>query len=72
MGFHQERKVRDMGIEMKTMKHNLIAPHVRDEYVGSNEAPSHRRRSTTIAHWPPVLVDRLEWVLKVPRTHPMI
>ena len=61
-----------MGIETKTMKHNLIGPHIWDEYVGSNEAPSHHRRSTTIAHWPPVLVDRLEQVLKVPQTHPTL
>ena len=69
MGFHQEREKWNKGIKTKTITHNLIGPHVRDKYVGSNEAPSHHRHSTTITHQPPVPVDCLEQVLKVPRTH---
>ena len=68
----KKMKVRNMRIETKDMKPNLIGPHVWDEYVGSNEAPSHRRHPTTIAHWPPVPVDRLKQVLKVPWTHPTL
>ena len=61
-----------MRIETKTTRHNLIGLCVRDGYAGINMTPSHRRRSTTIAHQPPVLVDRLVRVLKVPWTHSMI
>ena len=61
-----------MRIDTKMTRHNLIGLYVRDGYVGINMAPSHHRRSTTIAHRPPVPVDRLEQVLKVPQTHSTI
>ena len=65
----KKEKMKHENRDEKQPRHNLIGPHVQDAYVGSNEAPSHRCRSTTIAQQPPAPVDCLERVLKVPRTH---
>ena len=72
MGFHQESEVWNTRIKMKTTRHNLIGLYVWDGYAGINMAPFHHRHPTTIAHRPPIPVDHLEWVLKVPWTHSTI
>ena len=68
---HHSIQEQNMRIRGKRMKTNIIGPSEL-RYVGSNDVPTYPHHLTTVAHRAPVLVDRLEQMLKVFRNPPNV